>query len=198
MAQDLRKLFEEERRSEQFLMEDGHEARFLERLEENLPEKMEGRSTFFFVRIAAAVIVLMATTIFFVFQNSSEVGMPSTLPEVTTANVNPSDSAISLGDLSPDLQKIEAYYVSNINFELSQLDVSEAYKDMVDGFMQQLADLDKEYRLLNDELNDLGPNDETIAALIQNLQLRLQLLQKLKGKINQLKSSKNEQETHII
>ncbi|MEO0902253.1 MAG: hypothetical protein AAFY00_09595, partial [Bacteroidota bacterium] len=57
------------------------------------------------------------------------------------------------------------------------------------------AELDGEYNHLNQELNELGPNDDTISALINNLQLRLQLLQKLKTKLNQLKSSKNEQES---
>ena len=64
--------------------------------------------------------------------------------------------------------------------------------------MERLAELDKEYAVLNKELNEFGPNDETISALIQNLQLRLQLLQRLKEKLNQLKSSENEQETHSI
>lgn len=61
--------------------------------------------------------------------------------------------------------------------------------------MERLAELDGEYNHLNQELNELGPNDDTISALINNLQLRLQLLQKLKTKLNQLKSSKNEQES---
>jgi hypothetical protein len=106
---------------------------------------------------------------------------------------------ISLGDLSPDLQKIENYYVANINLELSKLTISPDNKDMIDGYMIQLGALDEEYKRLNQELNDIGPNDQTIEALIKNLQLRLQLLQKLKTKLNQLKSSKNEQEsTNII
>ena len=52
---------------------------------------------------------------------------------------------------------------------------------------------------MNLELNQLGPNDQTISALIKNLQLRLQLLQKLKEKLNEVQSSKNEQyETNAI
>lgn len=45
---------------------------------------------------------------------------------------------------------------------------------------------------LNEELNKYGPNDQTITAMIQNLQLRLDLMRKLKVKLNQLKLSKNE------
>ena len=63
--------------------------------------------------------------------------------------------------------------------------------------MEELGGLDEEYKKLNIELNEIGPNDQTIEALIQNLQLRLELLKKLKEKLNQLKLSKNEQETII-
>ena len=61
--------------------------------------------------------------------------------------------------------------------------------------MDRLSELNLEYEDLNKELNELGPNDQTISALIENLQLRLELLQKLKKKLNQLKPSKNEQIT---
>ena len=66
---------------------------------------------------------------------------------------------------------------------------------MVDDYMRRLSELNEEYKKLNIELNEIGPNDQTINALIKNLQLRLQLLQKLKEKLNQLKSSENEQVT---
>ena len=103
------------------------------------------------------------------------------------------DETITLGDLSPDLQKVENYYLASINMELSKLEVSTDNKELVDGYMEQLAELNREYDQLNKELNTFGPNDQTISALIKNLQLRLQLLQKLKEKLNQIKSSKNEQ-----
>ena len=80
---------------------------------------------------------------------------------------------------------------------MANLEVSDENNDLVDGYMEQLAVLDAEYKKLNIELNEIGPNDQTIEALIQNLQLRLELLKKLKEKLNQLKLSKNEQETII-
>jgi hypothetical protein len=102
-------------------------------------------------------------------------------------------SSFSLGDLSPDLKKVESYYVANINLEFSKLEVSEDNKGIVDSFMDRLSELNDEYEALTLELNEMGPNDQTISALIENLQLRLQLLQRLKKKLIQLKSSKNEQ-----
>jgi flagellar motility protein MotE (MotC chaperone) len=101
-------------------------------------------------------------------------------------------SGVSLGDLSPDLRKLEQYYTASINLELASLDISEENRELADDYISRLGDLNTEYKQLNEELNEIGPNEQTITAMIQNLQYRLQLLLKLKEKLNELKSSKNE------
>ena len=58
--------------------------------------------------------------------------------------------------------------------------------------MARLAELDIEYNKLNNELNEVGPTEVTITALIENLQLRLELLFKLKNKLKELKNQNNE------
>ncbi len=191
MAQDLRKLFKEQREKETHQMNKGHEERFFAKLEEELPKNTRPNS-YFWLRIAASLVIFVSVATYF-FMNSKKDNDSTE----TIVNNNETESSISLGDLSPDLEKIENYYVANINLELANLEVSEENKGVVDGYMEQLAELDAEYKRLNKELNQLGPNDQTIEALIQNLQLRLQLLKKLKEKLNQLKLSKNEQ-TAII
>ena len=188
MGQDLRDLFKEER-SKKHSLKTGHEERFMGRLEEAFhPQKRS--STFFFMKIAASIVVLISIG-FFVYQGSTgDEILPTT---VAQKDSNAAESqGISLGDLSPDLKRVEEYYVATINMELSNLELSSDNKIIVDDFMDRLAELNKEYKVLNTELNTIGPNDQTINALIQNLQLRLQLLLKLKEKLNQLKSSKNE------
>ena len=188
MEQDLRKLFEKERKKE-VRMKEGHETRFLERLEEELPRE-QGFSKVWVWTIAASVLVLVAAGTFFFTTNEAVTPVE---PSLVATDEQPADESISLGDLSPDLAKVENYYLANIQLELSKLEVSPANKELVDSFLEQLEALDQEYNYLNKELNTLGPNDQTITALIKNLQLRLQLLLKLKEKLNQIKSSKNEQ-----
>ncbi|MFS4494633.1 hypothetical protein [Maribacter sp. 2308TA10-17] len=195
MSQDLRELFKREREEQKHEMQQGHEDRFLRRLDEELPRKKN--SSFFFLKIAATVLLLV-TAGYFGFMKYSK---GHTIKEIIVDGKNEAqeEKGISLGDLSPDLKKVENYYVANINLELSKLEVSDDNKGMVDSFMDQLESLNTEYLKLNEELNQIGPNDQTISALIQNLQLRLQLLQKLKKKLNNLNTSKNEQvETNII
>tara|TARA_R110001583_G_scaffold56349_2_gene170211 strand:- start:3511 stop:4095 length:585 start_codon:yes stop_codon:yes gene_type:complete len=194
MAQDLRKLFEEEQRKEHFVMNRGHEKRFMDRLDKEL--RQDKKPSFFFLKIAATILVLIGLgTIFFIQRNNANI--PTTVVDKNTNVEN--KTGISLGDLSPDLKKVESYYVAHINLELAKLAVSDDNKEVVDGYMERLADLNSEYKNLTTELNQIGPNDQTISALIKNLQLRLQLLQQLKMKLNELQSSKNEQyETNAI
>lgn len=195
MAQDLRKLFEEQKEKEKYSMKGGHEERFLERLNDELPQQK--RASFFFLKIAATILVLISAG-FFAYKQYNTANIPETII-VNKDHATEEDAGISLGDLSPDLKKVENYYVANINLQLSQLEISEENKALVDSFMDQLSGLNLEYERLNTELNEIGPNDQTINALIKNLELRLQLLQKLKKKLKQLKQSKNEQvETNII
>jgi len=189
MAQDLRKLFEEQREKDKPSMKKGHEDRFLKQLEVQLPAKKN--SSINFLKIAAAVLLLLSMG-FLAYQKYGKT--PVVEPKIVEKNSNLEErKGISLGDLSPDLKKVETYYVGNISLELSKLEISEENEALIDSFMEQLDTLNTEYMNLNEELNEVGPNDQTISALIQNLQLRLQLLQKLKKKLNQLKTSKNEQ-----
>ena len=188
MAQDLKELFRKEREKQMFKMDEGHEERFLSRLEDALPKRRTSLWTTW--KIAASIIAIIGLSIAYLQWGKSR-DIPVTV--VDKGDVKEVGKNFSFGDLSPDLKKVENYYVANINMELSQLDISESNKELVDSFMERLTELNSEYERLNAELNELGPNDQTITALIENLQLRLQLLQKLKKKLNQLKSSKNEQ-----
>lgn len=189
MGQDIRKMFEEERKKENHTMVDGHEARFMEKLDVSLQK--EEKSSFFNWKIAAAVALLVCGT-WFVYTN-----LDKPVEEIIADTEKIEDvNKISLGSLSPDLKVIEDYYQANINLKLSQLDVSNDNKALVDSFMEQLSKLDEEYKKLSTELNSVGPNDQLIAAMVKNLQLRLQLLQKLGKKLNDLKTEKNE--TNIV
>ncbi|MGB6152982.1 MAG: hypothetical protein WBG48_13450 [Pricia sp.] len=188
MAQDLRNLFENERNGNSPRMKPGHTERFRARLENRFPKQRKPWGVSF--KIAASVLILLGIGIYFLVQHNIQT---TPRPEVAEKEASvETEEGISLGDLSPDLKKVEDYYMANINYELSKLEVSDENKAMVASFMKQLGVLNQEYQTLNTELNRTGPNDQTITALIKNLQLRLQLLQKLKEKLKQLNTSKNE------
>ena len=188
MEQDLREMFRKDRENKKYRLDEGHEERFLNRLEEVLPRKKKPK--YIGLKIAASILVMVGMGLGYLHFDGANQPNPTV---VNTDAANEKQPEFSFGDLSPDLKKVENYYVANINLELSKLEVSPETKDLVDSFMEQLNNLNEEYKSLNSELKELGPNDQTITALIENLQLRLQLLQKLKKKLNELKLSKNEQ-----
>lgn len=184
MAQDIREMFKENREGEDIELKAGHKDRFLKRLDASLPQRK--KTSFFKLKIAASLLLCLGLGGYLLTTYTNE----GTIGEENDGS--PSIKQISLGDLSPDLKRVENYYVSSISLELSRLELTDENKDLIDSFMKRLEELDQEYKVLTKELNDIGPNDQTISALIKNLQLRLELMHKLKVKLNELKSSENE------
>lgn len=164
-----------------------HEARFERRLEEAFPEKRSNR--YIWMGIAASVVALLGVALWMYRQAPA---LPAEQQPVVQQDSVATPSGFSLGDLSPDLRKVEQYYTASINMELASLDISDENKAVADDYMRRLRELDTEYQNLVVELNEIGPNEETISAMIRNFQLRLQLLTKLKEKLNELKQSNNE------
>ena len=179
-------MFERER-SRAHQMPEGHEARFEERLAEAFPQHR--RPSWGWLGVAASVVALLG---FGVWVFSPEPALTEGTEQVVRQDSVKTRPGLSLGDLSPDLRKVEQYYTANISLELASLDISPENKKMADDYMARLSELDAEYQSLVGELNQIGPNEETISAMINNFQIRLQLLQKLKAKLNELKQSKNE------
>ncbi|WP_324028323.1 hypothetical protein QSV08_10465 [Maribacter sp. BPC-D8] len=188
MEQDLREMFKKDREGHKHSIKHGHEERFLKKLEKSTPAQKKTDKGW--LKIAASVAVIVSIGLGFLYFNKNA---DNTTTVVDNASTEEQKAEFTFGDLSPDLKKVESYYVANINMELAKLEVSPDTKELIDSFMEQLNNLNIEYKTLNIELKELGPNDQTITALIENLQLRLQLLQKLKRKLNELKLSKNEQ-----
>ncbi len=180
MAQDIRKLFKNEQKIFKGEMPKGHEARFLEKLDKQLPEQ-PARSLFTFLNIAASVVILIGLS----FGAYQFIGSEEEIP------VKDVVSTSSLGDISPQLKKVEDYYLANINLELSKMKVTPDSKELFDGYLVRLEELNKEYSVLADELTQSGPNEQTVNALIDNLKLRLNLLYRLKEKLSELNESNN-------
>lgn len=183
---NIKEMMQKDQLSRKVQMPKGHESRFKERLQIAFPKKKEGK----YRKMVIAASLLIGIGASWIFYQSSQV-VEAQVVEIEK-NGGPSKEIRSLGELSPDLKKIEDYYLATINLEISQLPISEENDEVVQQFMSELKELNAEYMTLNEELNKYGPNNQTITAMIQNLQLRLDLMRKLKVKLNQLKLSKNE------
>jgi hypothetical protein len=190
MARDIRQLFEEEQQESPLKMSDHHEARFLKKLNEALPIESAIKKRLPVLQIAASIVILIGlgfgATIFF---GTSE-GLSSEI--VNTQSPSKEGQLKSLGDISPDFKKVEDYYLASINIELSKVKQTPENKELFDGYVVRLAELNQEYKRLSVELTEHGPNELTVSALIDNLKLRLHLLYRLKEQLNDLNTSEVE------
>ncbi|QED37799.1 hypothetical protein FK178_08715 [Antarcticibacterium arcticum] len=194
MAQDIRDLFSaEEDPTTGEKLNKGHQKRFEARLQKELPQERRSHNNFY-LKISAIFIVALGIGLFYF--NSGSYG-PAENQIVTVPSEDKIEETgtvqkqFQLSDISPEFKKIENYYMAGINMELAKLEVNNDNKALIDAFMLEMEELDKEYQRLNAELNESGPNEQTIEAMIANLQLRMDLLRKLKTKLNEIKQSKN-------
>jgi len=119
------------------------------------------------------------------------VGIGSSLFYFSKETVNVTNTVAkieSLGSISPELKKIENYYLASIQTEISNIEETPENKEILNGYFEKLGELTKEYKVLTVELNSEGLNEKSINALIENLQLRLKLLYQLEEQLNELKN----------
>ena len=190
MAQDIREMFKNGSLAKERL-EKGHHKRFERKLDKEFGKEKEHNS-FLFFKIAAIFIIAIGVAFFYFKSNNTptENKMVNT-PDIEKTNSVQKKDNIQLSEISPEFEKIENYYLAGINLELAKLEINADNKLLIDSFMVELSELDKEYQRLNMDLNETGINEQTVQAMINNLQLRLELLFKLKNKLNDLKKSKS-------
>ncbi|WP_299114734.1 hypothetical protein [uncultured Winogradskyella sp.] len=179
MGQNLKDLFKNQPKDESVKMSQGHEARFLEKLDKALPQEKKS-SHFGFLNIAASIIVLLGLS-YGAFQFLNGPDEPVVEPTVIVKD----DEIKTMGAFSPELKKVEDYYLASINLELSKVNLTPDNKDLVDGYIERLKELNTEYDKLTLELNENGPNEQTLDALIDNLKFRLNLVMRLKEKLQE-------------
>ncbi|MEL0456773.1 hypothetical protein WJN01_11070 [Flavobacteriaceae bacterium SZ-1-7] len=181
MAQDIRELFKDDKITREE-MPKNHQARFLKKLDEALP--VSKKSKFGWLQIAASIVVLLGLS-FGAFKYFQPVAIEAS-PQMVDAEAVETKT---LGDVSPGLKKVEDYYLASINLELSKMKYTPETKELFDGYLEQLNELDQEYRRLSLDLTESGPSELTVNALIDNLKFRLNLLYRLREQLEQFNAS---------
>jgi len=134
-----------------------------------------------YLMIAASVIVLFGMG--FVFTMTQE---------TPKEEIQVAETKVSLEEFSPELKKLENYYLTAINFELANLKVTDANKAVLQDYFRKMNTLTNEYKLQSEQLQIDKVDEELINNLIDNLQMRLQLMIELKNELKKLKSKENE------
>jgi hypothetical protein len=191
MQQDIRDTFKNYE-EENVELSKNHSTKFEALLQQELHQNKPKKNYIKWLSVAASIMLLVSIGIQFYPNKIAE-------PIITKNDNDSTTKQITLGNISPEFNTIETYYTNSINLEISQLDLSDENKELVDSYLLKIAELTKEYKNLTQELNTKGVNDATIDALIRNLQLRLQLLQRLKKQLNEFKNLNTKQnELQII
>jgi hypothetical protein len=181
MSKDIREIMKNYK-SEDVSLSANHRNSFQDRLQKEV-NRQPKKKNYKWLQVAASVVLVVSLAVGYFGMETDQ-----------TEEIKPT-KGISLGNLSPEFKSIEDYYTNSINYEISNLDVNEDNKEILDSYLAKISELTTEYKSLTTELNTKGVNDEIINALINNLQLRLQLLQRLKKQLNDLKqlnSTQNE------
>lgn len=181
MPKDLREMLQKDLISEGQLS-NNHRKKFENKLQKELHTNKFKKYQFFKIAASFLMVIGLGSSLFYFSNNSTK----------TIDNVAKIES---LGSISPELKKIENYYLASIRTEISTIQETPENRELLNGYFEKLGELTKEYKVLTEELNSGGLNEKSINALIENLQLRLKLLYQLKEQLNDLqKLNKTENE----
>ena len=126
--------------------------------------------------MAAVVLLLIASSIF-----------------VYDRYFDAAPASFRLGDISPELQKVEYYFTSQIDQTTTGVDSLSHYTDKItkDAMHQEIARMDSLHTNLQKKMG-LNPGDERIVnAMISYYQARLKVMQDFVEMLNQIKQNNN-------
>lgn len=155
----------------------GHESRFLEKLEANTGNKKESNSkSFWKPLLAIAASIVICFTVF----NS----------------VNASEEKLDLATVSPELSEARDFFTATITEELKKLDAerSPLTENIIYEAERQLKTLETDYDALKNDLIESGNDKRVIYAMISNFQNRIEILENILDQIDDLKETQNETE----
>lgn len=110
------------------------------------------------------------------------------------------DSTADLASVSPEMEQTQSFFISTLNQELQTLksfDSPDA-KFLVEDALKQIDILEKQYEGLKTDLVESGNDKRVIYAMITNFQNRIELLQEVILKIEEIKDLNTTQNENII
>ncbi len=173
MPKDIREILRDEP-NDSLKLSSNHREKFEDRLSQFQQPK---KKNYQFLKIAASIIVLMSLGYFFIPKNNIQ-------------QLDDTTKIVNLGNVSPEMKQIENYYLTAINYEMASIEQTPENKVVLDAYLEKIAELTNQYKQLSFDLTEKEIDEKIINALIDNLQLRLQILLELKDTINEMKTSK--------
>jgi len=187
MAQDIRELLKRDKQIPVERIKNGHEQRFLSRLENELPVKKK-RFNYNWLKVAASIVVVLSVSIFSYnrFDSNAQPGIDvveGNNAGAKNATLKLNKQTSTLAEISPEYEEVENTILTSIKFQLSNITIDDSNRELVESFKVRLGNLDLEYQRLNKEL--------------ENLKIRLSLLSRLKDKLKELERIEKENYNEI-
>jgi CHASE3 domain sensor protein len=179
MQKDIRNLFKDEDDTGKKLPE-SHREEFLEKLKTSKPEKEKAINYKLIYKIAAMMVLFFATG-FVVFNQFKEENI----------------EVVETPTIERQIEEIEQQYLAKIETEWQSFLVLAKDDKLIKRFEKRLNELDKDYKELSENFKNDTNNILVIEALVENLQIRLQLLKDIQAHIKLLNQENGHYETNI-
>jgi mannitol-specific phosphotransferase system IIBC component len=147
----------------------GHQERFLNRLEGKKKQRFPFKIA---MPVAAAVAILLGLFILF--------------------NPMQDNNDVALNKMSPQAKETQMYFSSIIAKELAKVEKenSPETQRIVHDALTRMQQLESDYDMLTNELQEKGENKKILHAMITNLQVRMTFLEKVLTQIENIKKIK--------
>lgn len=139
-----------------------------------LPKKEKVVRLSTIMKVAATVIIVMASGIFF-WQSQS-------------------DDTVNLSSINPQLAQQQMHYASLIEIKRSELKrIEKEEPQLYQEFAAEIRKMDENYEKLKNDLPTSPNQEETVKAMIRNLQVQIQVLNQQLTIIQQINNFKTTQ-----
>ncbi len=160
---------------------DGHEMRFLERLNSTSISKGSTFGIRFLqpiIAVAASIIICLGLFVVF-YQGSTE-----------------SD----LASVSEEMSNTQDFFTQTIATELNKINEQRTPETeiLINDALKQLSSLEKEYETLKTDLENSGQDKRVIYAMISNFQSRIEILQNVLEQIENINNLNNQSNESAI
>lgn len=155
----------------------GHKERFLKKIKEQKKPAPRGK-----LRVLWTPLLAVAASFLFIFM----------ITELVPAERSTNNGG-DLAGISPEMKETQEFYTTLIKTELAKVNDAKTPETeaIVNDAINQLERLDKEYEKLKKDLVNSGQDKRVIFAMVSNLQQRIDLLNEVLIRIENIKELKN-------
>lgn len=174
MEHDIRDLFDKSEEPKKVLPKN-HRKEFSRKLNQVVPKKIK-RKPFFFIKIAASILLIISSSYFYLDYSSDVQKTAKT-------------------EIQIQVEIFEKEYLTNINKEWETFVSVSRDTVLINKYKVKLKESKIDYKKITKQLKQQPNNINVLQSLINNLQRRLQLVKDIKEHVKELNQKNTSNET---